>query len=193
MNRRSRPSRARSPTSWRRCSTKVDKRIRVDWAMRYGNPSIRSRLEALATQDCERILMVPLYPQYAAATTATVCDEAFRALASMRFQPTLAGGAALLRRAGLYRCACQFAQRRAGQAHVQAGGDRRLVPRHAGGLRRQGRSLLQALHRDHGAAAQEAQARRGAADHDLPVALRPGRVAQALYRRHREERWPSAA
>jgi ferrochelatase len=68
---------------------KVDKRIRVDWAMRYGNPSIRSRLEALAAQDCERILIVPLYPQYAAATTATVCDEAFRVLAKMRFQPSL--------------------------------------------------------------------------------------------------------
>lgn len=68
---------------------KVDKRIRVDWAMRYGNPSIRSRLEALAAQDCERILIVPLYPQYAAATTATVCDEVFRALSRMRFQPTL--------------------------------------------------------------------------------------------------------
>lgn len=69
--------------------TKVDKRIRVDWAMRYGNPSIRSRLDALAAQDCERILIVPLYPQYAAATTATVCDEAFRALAATRFQPSL--------------------------------------------------------------------------------------------------------
>ncbi len=68
---------------------KVDKRIRVDWAMRYGNPSIRSRIEALAAQDCERILIVPLYPQYAAATTATVCDEAFRALAKLRFQPAL--------------------------------------------------------------------------------------------------------
>ena len=68
---------------------KVDRRIRVDWGMRYGNPSIRSRLEALAAQDCERILIVPLYPQYAAATTATVCDEVFRALSSMRFQPTL--------------------------------------------------------------------------------------------------------
>src|SRR5712691_4651425 len=68
---------------------KVDRRIRVDWAMRYGNPSIRSRLEALAAQDCERILIVPLYPQYAAATTATACDEAFRALGRMRFQPTL--------------------------------------------------------------------------------------------------------
>jgi ferrochelatase len=68
---------------------KVDKRIRVDWAMRYGNPSIRSRLEALSDQSCERILLVPLYPQYAAATTATVCDEVFRALAVMRFQPAL--------------------------------------------------------------------------------------------------------
>ncbi|HXX07350.1 MAG TPA: ferrochelatase [Pseudolabrys sp.] len=68
---------------------KFDKRIRVDWAMRYGKPSIRSRLEALAAQNCERILIVPLYPQYAAATTATVCDEAFRALKRMRFQPTL--------------------------------------------------------------------------------------------------------
>ena len=68
---------------------KVDKRIRVDWAMRYGKPSIRSRLEALVAQNCERILIVPLYPQYAAATTATVCDEAFRALARIRFQPTL--------------------------------------------------------------------------------------------------------
>jgi protoporphyrin/coproporphyrin ferrochelatase len=68
---------------------KVDKRIRVDWAMRYGNPSIRSRLEALAAQDCERILIVPLYPQYAAATTATVCDEVFRTLTRMRFQPSL--------------------------------------------------------------------------------------------------------
>src|ERR1039458_7058572 len=68
---------------------KIDKRIRVDWAMRYGNPSISSRLEALAAQDCERILLVPLYPQYAAATTATVCDDAFRALARMRLQPSL--------------------------------------------------------------------------------------------------------
>src|SRR5215468_7555163 len=61
----------------------------VDWAMRYGNPSICSRLEALTAQGCDRILVVPLYPQYSAATSATVCDEAFRALADMRAQPTL--------------------------------------------------------------------------------------------------------
>jgi ferrochelatase len=68
---------------------KLDRRIRVDWAMRYGNPSIASRLEALVAQNCERILVVPLYPQYAAPTTATVCDEVFRALTRMRFQPTI--------------------------------------------------------------------------------------------------------
>jgi ferrochelatase len=61
----------------------------VDWAMRYGNPSIRSRLAALATQGCTRILAVPLYPQYAAATSATVCDEVFRVLMEMRWQPAL--------------------------------------------------------------------------------------------------------
>jgi ferrochelatase len=61
----------------------------VDWAMRYGNPSIPSRLEALQAQGCDRILLVPLYPQYAAATTATVCDKAFDALKTMRWQPTL--------------------------------------------------------------------------------------------------------
>jgi ferrochelatase len=61
----------------------------VDWGMRYGNPSIKSRLEALQGQGCDRILLVPLYPQYAAATSATVCDKAFDALKTMRWQPTL--------------------------------------------------------------------------------------------------------
>jgi ferrochelatase len=60
-----------------------------DWAMRYGHPSIDSRIRALFERGCERILLVPLYPQYAAATTATVCDETFRALLRMRWQPTL--------------------------------------------------------------------------------------------------------
>lgn len=66
-----------------------DKRILVDWAMRYGNPSIASRLQAMQAAGCDRILLVPLYPQYAAATTATVCDKAFEALAAMRWQPAL--------------------------------------------------------------------------------------------------------
>jgi ferrochelatase len=63
--------------------------ITVDWAMRYGLPSIPDRLERLRAQGCDRILIVPLYPQYAAATTATVGDKVFRALMHMRFQPAL--------------------------------------------------------------------------------------------------------
>ncbi|MCG6205411.1 ferrochelatase [Rhodopseudomonas sp. HC1] len=61
----------------------------VDWAMRYGNPSMKSRIEALVAQGCSRILVVPLYPQYSAATSATVCDQAFRVLRELRAQPTL--------------------------------------------------------------------------------------------------------
>lgn len=59
----------------------------VDWAMRYANPTTESRIAALQKAGCERILLVPLYPQYAAATTATACDQAFRALMKMRWQP----------------------------------------------------------------------------------------------------------
>lgn len=61
----------------------------VDWAMRYGQPSIASRMENLQRQGCERILVFPLYPQYAAATTATVNDKAFETLLKMRWQPAL--------------------------------------------------------------------------------------------------------
>ncbi|MGQ0671432.1 MAG: ferrochelatase [Hyphomicrobium sp.] len=64
-------------------------RIVVDWAMRYANPSTEARIRALQEQGCERILLVPLYPQYAAATTATACDQAFRALMSLRWQPAV--------------------------------------------------------------------------------------------------------
>ncbi|BCJ89780.1 ferrochelatase [Terrihabitans soli] len=63
--------------------------IVVDWAMRYGNPSIASRIDALQEQGCERLLIVPMYPQYAAATTATVGDKVFDKLKTMRWQPSL--------------------------------------------------------------------------------------------------------
>ncbi len=66
-----------------------ESRVLVDWAMRYGNPSIPSRLEAMQKSGCERILVVPLYPQYAAATTATVADKVFDALKQMRWQPAI--------------------------------------------------------------------------------------------------------
>src|SRR5580693_1161945 len=63
--------------------------VEVDWAMRYGNPSIAERIEALMALGCNRLLVVPLYPQYSAATSATVCDEVFRVLGKTRAQPTL--------------------------------------------------------------------------------------------------------
>ncbi|MDD3800244.1 MAG: ferrochelatase [Novosphingobium sp.] len=62
---------------------------RVDWAMRYGNPSIASRIAALKEAGCDRILLAPLYPQYSAATTATAVDAAADALRAMRWQPAL--------------------------------------------------------------------------------------------------------
>ena len=66
-----------------------DKKIIVDFAMRYGNPSIKSKLTDLKNLGCENIIILPLYPQYAAATTATVCDEVYRTLMKMRWQPSL--------------------------------------------------------------------------------------------------------
>ena len=61
----------------------------VDWAMRYGNPSIPSRLEYLKEQGCDRLLIFPLYPQYSAATTATVNDKVFEHLMKMRWMPAV--------------------------------------------------------------------------------------------------------
>lgn len=61
----------------------------VEWAMRYGNPGIAGKIEALKAAGCERILLAPLYPQYCAATTATANDAAFAALAAMRWQPAI--------------------------------------------------------------------------------------------------------
>lgn len=63
--------------------------VLVDWAMRYGNPSIAERIQVLAERGCDKLLVFPLYPQYAAATTATVNDTVFDKLKSMRWQPAL--------------------------------------------------------------------------------------------------------
>jgi len=67
----------------------ADERIVVDWAMRYANPPTAARIEHLQRRGCDRLLVVPLYPQYAAVSTATACDEAFRALMRLRWQPSL--------------------------------------------------------------------------------------------------------
>ena len=63
--------------------------IIVEWAMRYGNPTISSKIQYLMQQGCERILIMPLYPQYSAATTASVMDKVFDALQNQRWQPAI--------------------------------------------------------------------------------------------------------
>ncbi|CAN0655485.1 ferrochelatase [Nitratireductor aquimarinus] len=61
----------------------------VDWAMRYGQPSIETVTKSMMERGCDRIVMFPLYPQYSATTTATVNDKFFEALMKMRFQPAI--------------------------------------------------------------------------------------------------------
>ena len=61
----------------------------VDWAMRYGDPSISDRLIALKDAGATRILILPLYPQYSATTTASVSDAVFNAVKAMRWQPAI--------------------------------------------------------------------------------------------------------
>jgi len=63
--------------------------VLVDWAMRYGKPAIAERFQALQAQGCDRILIAPLYPQYSAATNASVMDAVCRTMGSLRWQPAL--------------------------------------------------------------------------------------------------------
>ncbi len=75
-------------------ANKLSQRIKnenliVDFAMRYGNPSISRKIEDMQKKGCENLIIFPLYPQYASPTTATVCDEVFRVLMKMRWQPAI--------------------------------------------------------------------------------------------------------
>ncbi len=63
--------------------------VRVSWAMRYGAPAIGGAIDELVGEGCRRILIAPLYPQYCAATTATVVDAVGAHLARLRWQPAL--------------------------------------------------------------------------------------------------------
>ena len=70
-------------------STMSEKNLIIDYAMRYGNPSIRSVIKKLHNEGCENLIILPLYPQYSSATTASVCDEVYKTLSKMRWQPSL--------------------------------------------------------------------------------------------------------
>ncbi|AUQ51770.1 ferrochelatase HemH [Phaeobacter inhibens] len=61
--------------------------VMVDFCMRYGNPSTKSKVREMVEAGCKKILFVPLYPQYAGATSATANDQFFRALMEETWQP----------------------------------------------------------------------------------------------------------
>ncbi len=122
----------------------------VDWAMRYGNPSIRSRIDALTAQGCDRLLVVPLYPQYSAATSATVCDEVFRVLSRMRAQPTLRVSPPYYDDPDYIEALATSIDAASFDTAVPARSDRGFLPRHAAKIYRQGRPLLRPVRRDHG-------------------------------------------
>lgn len=73
----------------RRLEAQFGDSVVVDFCMRYGNPSTPSVIRRMKDQGCERIVFFALYPQYAAATTATAYDQAFRALMDLRWQPAI--------------------------------------------------------------------------------------------------------
>lgn len=83
------PLRVISKAQAEKLQTRLGEQVIVDYGMRYGNPSTRSRLEALQQAGCQKILLAPLYPQYSATTTATANDKAFEALKTMRWQPAV--------------------------------------------------------------------------------------------------------
>ncbi len=159
--------------------------IVVDWAMRYGNPSIASRVEALAAQGCDRLLVFPLYPQYSAASTATVNDKVFDALKSLRAQPAL-------------RTVPPYPE---DPVYIEALAD--SIRSHLAGLDWKPELILASFHGVPKAYVDKGDpyARQCAATsallaealkpdglraaHDLPIALRPGGMAQALHRRDR--------
>lgn len=68
---------------------KSNKLVKIDYSMRYGNPSIHSKLEYLFQEGCSKLLILPLYPQYSASTTASVQDEVFKWLLKKRWQPSI--------------------------------------------------------------------------------------------------------
>jgi len=84
------PLRYYTLTQAKKLSKKLkNKNLVIDFAMRYGSPSINSKIKDLKEKGCENLIILPLYPQYASPTTATVCDEVFRSLMNLRWQPSL--------------------------------------------------------------------------------------------------------
>ncbi len=161
--------------------------------MRYGKPEMRERIQALLDQGCDRILLVPLYPQYAAATSATVCDHAFRALMDMRWQPTMRVSPPYHDDPVYIDALVTSMKRDLAKLAVRARGDPGVVPRRAEGIPAEGRSLSLPMRQDLAADARGFRLAAGPVPHELPIPLRSRRVAAALHGQDRRRRWPKAA
>ncbi len=115
--------------------------VMVDFCMRYGNPSTKSKVEALVEAGCQKILFFPLYPHYAGATSATANDAFFAALAKEKWQPAARTVRALFRSSRLYRRLGDLDRKRLCEDGNQAGHTAVFVPRCAAALSDGGRPL----------------------------------------------------
>ena len=145
----------------------MPERVEVDFAMRYANPTTDSRIRALMEKGCDRILLVPLYPQYAAATTATAADHAFRTLMQMRWQPAVRVAPSYHDDPVYIDALANCDAPRPRQARLHARGYHRDLPRHAAGLSRSRRSLLLPVPEDVAAVARGARLARGQVADDV--------------------------
>ena len=140
----------------------------VDYAMRYGRPSIASTLTRLKAEGCKRILLVPLYPQYSLSTTATALDAVYDWARTLRNQPEI-------------RTVRSFADDtgygQAGRKDVEASPDELLLPGDEFSRRspihtRERRSLPLRVPKDRQAAGRVAESRNGPVSDHVPIALR---------------------
>ncbi|WP_035448103.1 ferrochelatase [Asaia prunellae] len=83
------PLRVYTRSQAEKLAARLEGEFPVSWGMRYGKPSIADALEELLDQGCDRLVFLPLYPQYSATTTATANDQLFRALMTLRRQPAV--------------------------------------------------------------------------------------------------------
>ena len=150
----------------------VDRRIMVDWAMRYGHPSIDERLKALKEAGCDRILLAPLYPQYSAATTASACDSAFKTLMKMRWQPAIRVLPPYYDDPVYIDAVVEGMKASLAKLDLRARDHPDLVPRRAEKLPDEGRPLSLPLRQDQAADPRGAGPRHRAGDVQLPVAVR---------------------
>ena len=128
----------------------LDREMVVDWAMRYGAPPIAERLQALQAEGCDRILVIPLYPQYCAASSATVADKAFDALKSMRWQPAIRIAAPYYDDPVYIEALARSIRSSLAGRRFRPRGSARFLSRHSAGRSSTGRSLLLPLRQDDG-------------------------------------------